>query len=80
MKVKNEQVFQAAGESWSVWIPDGVTIRIYISPDSVADHFAEIGEESTISGPNVFQCMGFNNHSFFKISGIPQGTTLDILV
>ena len=79
MKVKNEQIFQAAGDTWSTWIPDGMTIHVFISPDSVEGHFAEIGEESTISGPNVFQCMGFNNHSFFKLTGLGK-STLDILV
>lgn len=79
MKVKNEQIFQTVGDTWSVWIPEGMTIRVFISPDSMPDHFAEIGEESTISGPNVFQCMGFNNHSYFKLTGLGS-QVLEVLV
>ena len=82
MKVKEGQIFQTVGEAWITWIPDGVTIKVFISPDGREDHFAEVGEESEISGPNVFQCMGYNPRSFFKITGIGTGKNdyLDILV
>ena len=81
MKVKEGQIFQAVGETWNTWIPDGMTIHVFISPDGREDHFGEIGEESEISGPNVFQVMGFNPRSFFKITGIGGGNAyLDVLV
>ena len=81
MKVKNEQIFQTIGDSWSTWIPEGETIKVFMSPDGKADHFGEVGEESEISGPNVFQCSGYNPHTFFKITGLSANTQyLDILV
>ena len=79
-KVEEGQIFQSVGDSWTTWIPDGMTIRVFISPDGREEHFAEIGEESEISGPNVFQCMGYNNKSFFKITGIGEGNKLELLV
>ena len=82
MKIKDGQIFQTVGETWSVWIPEGMTIKVFISPDGNEKHFAEIGEQSTISGPNVFQCVGYNPRSFFKLTGIGEGKDayLDILV
>ena len=82
MKIKDGQIFQTTGETWSVWIPEGMTIKVFISPDGNESHFAEIGEQSTISGPNVFQCRGYNPRSFFKLTGIGEGKTayLDVLV
>ena len=82
MKIKDGQIFQTTGETWSVWIPEGMTIKVFISPDGNENHFAEIGEQSIISGPNVFQCMGYNPRSFFKLTGIGEGKTahLDVLV
>jgi len=81
MKIKNRQIFSTVGESWSTWIPEGETIKVFISPDGNEDHFSEIGEESEISGPNVFQCMGFNPHSFFKVTGLTtKNQFLEILV
>lgn len=80
MKIKEGQIFQAVGETWSAWIPDGMTIEIFMSPDGKEDHFGEIGEESVISGPNVFECVGFNPRSFFKITGIGEGNYIDVLV
>lgn len=79
MRVADGQIFQAIGDTWTAWIPEGTTIKLFISPDGKEDHFAEIGEESELSGPNVFQCMGFNNHSFFKITGIGADKYIDIL-
>lgn len=79
MKVKEGQIFQTTGETWSTWIPSGMTIHVFISPDGIEDHFGEIGEESEISGPNVFQCTGYNPRSYFKITGIGK-KQLEVLV
>ena len=82
MKIKDGQIFQTVGETWSVWIPEGMTIKVFISPDGHENHFAEVGEQSIISGPNVFQCMGYNPSCFFKLTVIGEGKTeyLDVLV
>ena len=82
MKIQEGQIFQSIGEAWTAWIPDGMTIKIYISPDGKEEHFGEIGELSEISGPNVFQCMGYNPRSFFKITGIgtDKNDFLEVLV
>lgn len=79
MKIKNGQIFQTTGETWSTWIPAGMTIQVFISPDGKEGHFGEIGEESEISGPNVFQCTGYNPRSYFMLTGLGK-KELDVLV
>lgn len=79
MKAKNDTPFQPVGTSWSTWIPAGMTIEVYISPDGNSEHFSRIGGSSTIAGPNTFQCSGFNQNSFFKLKGLGD-QELNILV
>lgn len=75
MKVKNNTVFQVVGTVWSTWLPSGLNLTIEMSPDGKSEHFAVIGEN--IQGPDMFQCSGFNNNSYFRISGLGD-SELDI--
>lgn len=78
-KIKNNVPFQVVGDKWSMWVPEGLTIHVFISPDGKADHFSEIGKKSLIQGPDTFQCCGFNEKSYFKVTGIGD-RELEILV
>lgn len=75
MKIKNKKPFQVLDERWSMWVPAGKTLTVEISPDGKDDHFAVIADD--VTGPDVFQCSGYNEKSFFRVSGFSG--ELDIL-
>lgn len=74
-KVRNDEGFRTIGTRWSTWIPAGTTATIWMSADGVRDHYIDIAE---VPGPDVFQCVGYNEGTFFKVTG-PDIDVLDIL-
>lgn len=79
MKIKNNTTFRVVGDKWSMWVPEGVTIHVFISADGKDGHFSEIGSKSLIQGPDTFQCCGFNEGSSFRVTGIGD-RVLEVLV
>lgn len=76
MKVRNLEPFRAEGLTWSAWVPAGVTITVEMSADGLQDHFIDIAE---VPGPDVVQCIGYNQGTFFRINGIGDDP-IEILV
>lgn len=77
MKIKNNIPFQTVGNMWSMWVPEGKTLKIEISPDGKEDHFVTCADD--VTGPDVFQCNGYNNGSYFRVSGFGD-EILEVLV
>ena len=67
MKIKENIPFQTVGDAWSMWVPDGVTLTIEISPDGKEGHFVECAND--VTGPDMFQCIGYNPGTYFRVSG-----------
>lgn len=76
MKVRNNEPFRAEGLSWSAWVPAGITAVVEISADGHPDHFIDVAE---VPGPDVVQCIGYNQGTFFRVSGIGNDP-IEILV
>jgi len=78
-KVPGKEIeFIAIGDMWSTYINEGRTLRVYMCADK-ARNFTEFAKDTSLNGPNLFQCTGFNNGTVFRITGVPDGESIDIL-
>lgn len=74
-----EIIFSPIGTAWSMYVPESKILEVYISVDE-GEHFVKFGNKAEITGPQVFNCTGFNQGSYFMIRGLENGEKINVLL